>query len=493
MRLAAVATARNHAEIAKELLRQAGPEIETLITLGDRRADYKASSLLRITQAKGQLGHVMDGDRFGGLGTALTGATDYETILLEAMDTLQRGAEDHHDRPQSLRHPDDYGHYTAIIADRLAAILSDNRIDTVLFFDVPHLFYDSLLYRVACAMGLRTLILRSSFRPGYFFSMERIEDLGHLDPARPEVEPFPIARDAEQEHFYMKGIGQDPGAAGGLSARALGRLLIHIVLREPGLLVRPARLARTLRRMHWAAARLPQWRDPFARFFGRGSLDYAETIAALEDAPVDLDRPFVYFALQLQPEMTTSILGGRYRDQALAIEHLAAILPDDHLIYVKENPKQGPTYRSAMFFHRQQRIGQVRLMPSHANTHALTRAASCVATISGTVAWEAICAGRSALIFGDRWMQDLPGVHRFRPGLRFADVVDGAPDHAALERAAGRLMAASHEGVISRHVARIGSDHDEQANADKVASVTLDLLRGRVPPSFVARSRGAPT
>jgi hypothetical protein len=230
---------------------------------------------------------------------------------------------------------------------------------------------------------------------------------------------------------------------------------------------------------------LPDWRDPFARFFGHGSLDYAETIAGLEDTPVDLDRPFVYFALQLQPEMTTSILGGRYRDQALAIEHLAAMLPEDHLLYVKENPKQGPAYRSPMFFHRLRRIPKVRLMPSHANTHALTRAASFVATISGTVAWEAICAGRPALIFGDSWMQDLPGVHRYCPDLSFADVAGAGPDHDALERAVGRLMAASHAGTLPRHVARLDPDHDEAANAVDVAATILDLLTGRRPLSLV--------
>ena len=64
----------------------------------------------------------------------------------------------------------------------------------------------------------------------------------------------------------------------------------------------------------------------------------------------------MYFALQLQPEMTTSALGGPFKDQALAIETLARLLPPGVRILVKENPKQGAYQRGPMFFHRLARI-----------------------------------------------------------------------------------------------------------------------------------------
>jgi hypothetical protein len=485
MRLLAVTPADNMVRILAAMQALAGARITHLVTLGDRDADYKASSLLRLTQANGQRGHVMAGDTFSGAARDLTRATDFPALLLEAMDTLQRGAAGHNYRNHALIHPSDYLNYTCLAADRLASILVQDRIDTLLFFDIPHLFYDSLLYRLARQMGLRTLILRSTLTPGRFFSMARIEDLGGLADG-PAAAPIRIDPGKAMDLHYMKGIAQEPGPRGRLSWRALAHLAAHVATQQPGLLLRPARLAATVARMVRVARALPDCRDPFARFFHTDSLAYAETIAGFEDAPVDLTQSFVYFPLQLQPEMTTAILGGLYRDQALAIEHLAAMLPADTLIYVKENPKQTGQYRGPMFFHRLARIPAVRFMPSHANTHALTRAARFVATISGTVAWEAVTADKPALLFGTSWMAGLPGVVRYRDGLRFDDVAERPIDHAALEAAYGRLMAAAHPGVVARHEGRTIAGFSETDNTQIVATTILDLLEGRLRPSFGA-------
>ena len=51
----------------------------------------------------------------------------------------------------------------------------------------------------------------------------------------------------------------------------------------------------------------------------------------------------------------------------------------------------------SMFFHRLRRIPNVRMLPSYANTYELTERAVFVATVTGTVGWEAICKGKKFL------------------------------------------------------------------------------------------------
>ena len=89
----------------------------------------------------------------------------------------------------------------------------------------------------------------------------------------------------------------------------------------------------------------------------------------------------------MQPDMTTSSLGGRYSDQILAIEWLIKIIPNDCIVYVQESPKQTGKLRSPMFFHRLRRINNVKIVPSCASTHDLIDKAEFVATVTGTVGW----------------------------------------------------------------------------------------------------------
>lgn len=486
IRLCAVATSSPGVDVLRELMRRPDENIEHLITFGGTDADYKASSLLRMTDACGRKGHIMAEDRFSGAAASLMRGPGFEHILQEAMDSLQRGAEAHSYRSHELTHPSDYQNYICIVADRLAGILRSERITTVVFFDIPHLFYDIMLYRLARHLGLRTLILRVAFNPAQFYSMERIEDYGRLSSTAEKATPLPIEHGAAADLYYMTGISQEKRPRGRLSVRAVGQLAAHVVMQEPSLLVRPAALGRTIRRMWTVQRLLPDWRDPFARFFHTDGLAYAETLADLETAPIDLDQRFVYFPLQMQPEMTTAILGGIYRDQALAIEQLAAMLPEGVRILVKENPKQDGRYRSPMFFHRLRRIPAVQILPSHANTHKLTAASEFVATISGTAAWEAVTSGKPALLFGVSWMGGMPGVHSFHAGQDYATVADSAVDHAALEQAYGQLEAASHTGAISRWAMRHLPELDAEQNNQSIAATLLGLLRDELPTTFVA-------
>ncbi|MBQ0932852.1 capsular polysaccharide export protein, LipB/KpsS family [Ideonella alba] len=484
IRLLAVSTAANTDAALQELLRQAGPEVELVLHLGNTESDYKASAVSRMNLRRGRRGHLTQDTRFTGLAHALFMQEDYEERVDEFIDHLHRRAEPFAHLPHPLHGFHEYWDYFHVLADVFAQRIAESGATHALFFNVPHLVHDTLVWQVARAMGLPTLIVSQSLFPNRFISMPTIEAYGRLRPDAEAAPPYPIQRGETLQHFYMKGIGQQKQASGRISLRALVQLMTFLLTKRKLKALNPLYVAGLLRRMQHIYGGLPDWRDPFARFFHEDSLAYFEHLLQFEDVQPDWSRRFVYFPLQLQPEMTTSALGGPFKDQALAIESLARMLPEDVAIYVKENPKQGAFMRGPMFFHRLRRIPNLVFMASHTSTHELTARSEFVASISGTVGWEAVRQGKPALVFGATWYADLPGVHRWHPGLRFEDIVAAPPDHAALERSVGQFLHHCHEGVVERHYKTLVPDFDEAHNARQVGAALLALLTGRTPTTF---------
>jgi len=485
IRLAVVATAEDNVQALAALRILAGDRIEHVVHLGGAQADYKANNFFRMRPVRGTRGDLMEADFFTGAAAALETGPDMAAAQWEAIDNLTRGSDQMAYKFHGVRDVQDYQHITHIAHDVMAAMLLREGITHVLFFDIPHMFYDTCLRQAAEALGIEVLILRQSFFPRQFFSMRGAMQLGHMAPRASDAEAAPVTlAKGPADLFYMKGVGQDRDAPGRLSLRAVAQMIAHHAVNAPLKLLNPVYMARLLRRMHRLAGRFPKWRDPFHHFFHTDHMAYFDQLAEVEDTEPDLDRPFVYFPMQWQPEMTTSSLGGRYRDQLLAVERLAEMLPEGHLIYVKENPKQNGKMRSPLFFHRMNRIKSVRLMPSHANSQTLLAHSVAVANISGTVGWEGVLAGKPVLCFGATWWAEAPGVTCYRAGLGFDDLLANTATHADAEGFAGRLQARSHAGNVQRHFNRADADLPDAENADLVARAVLDLLEGRVPHSF---------
>ena len=182
--------------------------------------------------------------------------------------------------------------------------------------------------------------------------------------------------------------------------------------------------------------------------------------------------------------MSTSALGGKYRDQALLIEDLARDLPERWKILVKENPRQGAYARGPMFFHRLSRIPGVEFVPSNTNTHALSKNAQFVASVSGTVGWEAIRQGTPAMVFGAAWYGSFEGVVRYQAGLDFQEIARTKVDHEKLQSDAGALVSRSHDGVIEQLFFPLIPGLDHAKNTESVASTSLKLLRDEIDYTF---------
>lgn len=138
----------------------------------------------------------------------------------------------------------------------------------------------------------------------------------------------------------------------------------------------------------------------------RNGLAYARARRA---APSASER-FVYFPLHLQPEATTSPMGGVFSDQYLAVETLVRALPSNWKIVVKENPAQKFAKRDYGFYEQLARTPQVHLVGRNVSTFDLIQRCDAVATITGTAGWEALFKHKPAIVFGHAFYRSAPGV-----------------------------------------------------------------------------------
>ncbi|MDY7000164.1 MAG: hypothetical protein SVS15_00095 [Thermodesulfobacteriota bacterium] len=125
----------------------------------------------------------------------------------------------------------------------------------------------------------------------------------------------------------------------------------------------------------------------------------------------DLDKPFVYAALHCQPERSTSPNGGVYAHQFLMVELLSQCVPQGWRVYVKEHPSQFKRFQRAErskipeFYEDMAALGNVTLVPLSMDSFELIDRAKAVATISGSVGFEAVVRGTPVLLFGHAWFR----------------------------------------------------------------------------------------
>lgn len=132
--------------------------------------------------------------------------------------------------------------------------------------------------------------------------------------------------------------------------------------------------------------------------------------------PADYTSSYIYFPLQYQPEMTTSPLGGVFVHQILAIRMLAHYIPSGTKIYVKEHPllKHRTHTRDINLYYELKKMKQVQLIPLDTNSNKLIENSVAVASMTGTVGYEAMYKEKPFLMFGERQMKYSPSTFNIR-------------------------------------------------------------------------------
>jgi hypothetical protein len=320
---------------------------------------------------------------------------------------------------------------------------------------LPHFGSDYLLIQIAKKMGIKGVLFYQSLIPNRFFYITDLDDFGDFKTSIVKFD-YPkqkIDFKTRRVQFYMKNIK--------LKYKSCNFVLLQRVRRY---------IFRSLGKMTLLG---------LIKSYGE-CLKFKYNYLKMRQNRVNFSRNYIYFPLQLQPELTTSTLGGIFSDQILAIERLSSIIPKDWLIYVKENPKQLDGHRGSYFFKRLSLIPNIRYISKDINSFDLIENSQFVATITGTVGWEAIQHGKVCVVFGKAWYQNFSGVVKYRDSLRLNDILNIKIDNSIIQEQYNQLILKTANGIVDRGYISNYKDYSDKRNVEFL----IDSLRKIISAIF---------
>ncbi|MDD3896375.1 MAG: hypothetical protein PHU04_00810 [Candidatus Peribacteraceae bacterium] len=196
----------------------------------------------------------------------------------------------------------------------------------------------------------------------------------------------------------------------------------------------------------------------------------------------DLKERYIYLPLHLQPEATTCPMAGVFNNQELMAQMLAAHLPPDVKIYIKEHPAQGEICRSKAFYETLANIPSVKLIRRDFSTFVLTAHAVAVATATGTAGLEALFKGKPVIMFGHRFFQYAPGVHRVSTNEDCKKAVQSIVENGETPTLRDmRLFLRAIENCTQPYVGGPTGSHEEHTQEEK-AVIMGKTMREKIQP-----------
>lgn len=172
-------------------------------------------------------------------------------------------------------------------------------------------------------------------------------------------------------------------------------------------------------------------------FLGSARRQYYDDHAASE-IPAGI-KLAAYF-LHVQPEHTVEGMAFDFRNQAALVENIAAQLPADTLLVVKEH-KGMIGLRQVGYYQQFLRLPNVLMLSDTINPYQLLRRCEVVFTLTGTVALEAMFEGVPAVVFGNIFFEDFEGAYKVRSMAELR--------HAMQRLARGELAGASEQAAVA--------------------------------------------
>lgn len=349
-----------------------------------------------------------------------------ETIALHMMDRMDPAC------GNGFSHDARRRHYHSLLRYWLGA-LDELQPELIVFSISPHIVFDYVLLALARYRGIPTFMFERIGLPGWIFPMEdfrqgspRLRAALH-QKSTVQVDQVP---DAFRKWLLASVSGEAAVPANfqrkieryKLSSNAkmpsLWRAMTHefkraaVLLRRNGLRPAPNSYLRSQYFPHGRCGPLETFVSRLKGVFAKRQLmRFHDARARTDDA-----AKYILLALHYQPERATVPIGMEFGDQTLIVDLLAKSLPAGWKLLVKEHPWQlqpfgrGEVQRTEEFYSFISAHPNVVLLPRDAATASLVRGAYAVATVTGSVGWDALCSGIPVLLFGAAWYRDCAGV-----------------------------------------------------------------------------------
>jgi len=317
-------------------------------------------------------------------------------------------------------------HFYKILRYQLA-IVNKIKPNLIIFQSIPHLLYDYILYEICKQKEINTFIVEKTTIPGILYPMARFEKgfeeivpLYKKNILLKAHSPTQLSRTTKK---YLKKLGGTyPKAApvhikhklknfkkASISERISWAISIFKNGPPSSYEKLKGKRVEDYKKNNWFDFYFAQMKIKKTR---RSLKKYYDSIVS----DVDLSKPYIYVALQCQPEKSTSPMGGVYAHQYLMIDLLSKCIPNNWKIYVKEHISQYKSYqraecsRTKIFYDDIAQLNNVHFVSLRLNSFELIDSAKVIANVTGTVGFEAVARGKPALVFGHNWYNACEGI-----------------------------------------------------------------------------------
>ncbi len=353
-----------------------------------------------------------------------------------------------------------------------SGVLARYKPDCIIFPLVPHTVYDFVIYALAKHLKIKTVLFTATqdfirlvpmndFKEGHRVIREALE--------RERSRQFLLGEVSEDIRRYItkhSEVGADPTPPNMRNMKRYKPKKSKVVLR--------------------AIRDFSIFQKCFVYLFKRFGQNIQKEYACVSILP-DFDKKFVYVPLQYQPEATTSPLGGVFVDQRLLVETVAASVPADWLVYVKEHPRQlifsglnFSQYRYRGYYEGLAALPNVRIVPTDTDTFALMSTAQAVALNTGTAGLEAVLRGKPVLVFGYAWYRDCPGIFRVSDTQSCKTAFEKIRNGFKISRDAlinffAAVDRASFRGYLEMHTKALSGISEDENTANLTKAILAEL------------------